>query len=62
MGRKEYGRLGLGEDNLEEKSEPTAIPGLKGTKVEQISAGTATSFAIDDKGTCVRVLATPRMK
>ena len=50
LGRKEYGRLGLGEENLEEKSEPTVIQTLKGKKCEKISAGTATSFAIDDQG------------
>ena len=50
LGRKEYGRLGHGEENLEEKSEPTVIEELKGKKCEQISAGTATSFAIDEDG------------
>ena len=50
LGRKEYGRLGHGEENLEEKSEPTVIEGLKGKKCEQISAGTATSFAIGEDG------------
>jgi len=28
LGRKEYGRLGLGESDLEEKSKPTVIPKL----------------------------------
>ncbi len=50
LGRKEYGRLGLGEDNLEEKSEPTPIETLQGKNVTQVAAGTATSFAIDSEG------------
>ncbi len=50
LGRKEYGRLGLGEENIEEKSAPTPLPKLNGKKCTSISAGTATSFAVQDNG------------
>lgn len=50
LGRKEYGRLGLGEENLEEKAEPTAVPVLKNHHCVSIDAGTAVSFAVTDKG------------
>ena len=58
LGRKEYGRLGLGEENMEEKSAPTPLPKLNGKKCTSISAGTATSFAIQDNGmlTCGKSL------
>ena len=49
LGRKEYGRLGLGE-NLEEKAEPTLIPGLADKHCVRIDCGTATSFATTDNG------------
>lgn len=51
LGRKEYGRLGLGENNLEEKSEPTVIPELRGVKCVGVACGTAVSFAVAEDGT-----------
>lgn len=49
IGRKEYGRLGLGED-CEDAQELVEIPALKGKKVIHIGSGSATSFAVTDKG------------
>lgn len=49
MGRKEYGRLGLGED-CEDKSEPTCIPLLADKKCICICAGSTVSFAVTDDG------------
>ena len=51
LGRKEYGRLGLGSENLEEKSEPTPIPRLKHEKCVHVDCATAVSFAVTEKGT-----------
>ena len=53
LGRKEYGRLGLGESNLEEKSKPTVIPLLKSKKVVHVSCGTAVSYAVTNDGMCL---------
>jgi len=50
LGRKEYGRLGLGEKDLEEKSKPTVIPKLRSKKVVHVSAGTAVSYAVTNDG------------
>nr|XP_022904627.1 regulator of chromosome condensation-like [Onthophagus taurus] len=48
IGRKEYGRLGLGE-NCEESIELVKIPSIK-DKVICIGTGSATSFAVTEKG------------
>ena len=50
LGRKEYGRLGLGEEGLEEKSSPTKIPKLAGKRCIAANAGTAVSFAVSEDG------------
>ena len=50
LGRKEYGRLGLGEKDLAEKSKPTAIPKLRSKKCVHVDCGTAVSYAIDSDG------------
>ncbi|XP_075459977.1 regulator of chromosome condensation isoform X2 [Ascaphus truei] len=47
LGRAEYGRLGLGED-AEEKSEPTAIPGLP--SIASINCGASVSYAVSKDG------------
>lgn len=49
IGRKEYGRLGLGKD-CEDATELTEVPGLKDKKVVSVSCGSATSFAVTEKG------------
>lgn len=49
IGRKEYGRLGLGKD-CDDATELIQIPALKDKKVINISCGSATSFAVTDKG------------
>jgi len=56
FGRKEYGRLGLGENNLEEKSKPTIIPKLQSKKCVHVSCGTAVSYAVTNDGLCLRCL------
>ena len=48
-GRYEYGRLGLGEDKAE-KTTPTQINTLNGTKCSTISCGSSVSFAVTDQG------------
>jgi len=50
MGRKEYGRLGLGEEGLEEKACPTLIPKLQNLKCIDINSGSAVSYAVTDEG------------
>ena len=50
LGRKEYGRLGVGKENLEEKSEPCVIKTLQGKKCRMVNAGTAVSFAVLEDG------------
>ena len=47
IGRKEYGRLGLGE-NTEEPLLPKTIPDLQ--NIATIAAGTACSFAVSESG------------
>lgn len=49
LGRKEYGRLGLGE-NCDDATEPTLIPALKDKKVINISCGSCVSFAVTEEG------------
>jgi len=56
LGRKEYGRLGLGESNLEEKSKPTVIPLLRSKKCIHVSCGSAVSYAVTKDGGCLYCL------
>lgn len=49
MGRKEYGRLGLGKDS-EDAAELIKIPKLANLKCVDIACGGATSFAVTDTG------------
>ncbi|XP_047105720.1 regulator of chromosome condensation isoform X2 [Schistocerca piceifrons] len=49
IGRKDYGRLGLGKD-CEDITTPTAIPKLIGMKCTDIACGAAVSFAVNDAG------------
>lgn len=49
IGRKEYGRLGLG-DVKEDASTVTPVPALADKKVVEICCGESTSFAVTDKG------------
>ncbi|CAG9759250.1 unnamed protein product [Ceutorhynchus assimilis] len=49
IGRKEYGRLGLGK-NCEDATILTKIKGLTGTVVVNIACGSMTSFAVSNKG------------
>lgn len=50
LGRKEYGRLGLGSEDLEEKSAPTLIASLQDKKCVNVNCGSVVSFAVDDEG------------
>jgi len=50
LGRKEYGRLGLSKNGLEEKSKPTVIPKLRSKKCVHVSCGTAVSYAVMNDG------------
>lgn len=50
LGRKEYGRLGLGSENLDEKSEPTLVASLQDKKCVNVNCGSVVSFAVDDEG------------
>ncbi|XP_022917483.1 regulator of chromosome condensation-like [Onthophagus taurus] len=49
IGRKEYGRLGLGED-CKESDDLVKIPLLEDNKVIYIGNGSATSFAVTEEG------------
>nr|CAD7569460.1 unnamed protein product [Timema californicum] len=49
LGRKEYGRLGLGKD-CEDAKVPTVVPLLKNFKCVDVACGTAVSFAVTIKG------------
>ena len=51
-GRKEYGRLGLGQesDPREEPSKPTLIDSLKGVNIKNVGVGGACSFAVTETG------------
>jgi alpha-tubulin suppressor-like RCC1 family protein len=49
LGRKEYGRLGLGKD-CDDAKKPIPIPALRDKKCVDISCGSAVSFAVTDKG------------
>jgi len=50
LGRKDYGRLGHGENDLQEKSKPTVVQSLKGQKCVHVSCGTAVSYAVTNDG------------
>lgn len=50
IGRKEYGRLGLGKD-CEDATKLTQVVGLKDLKVVNVACGSATSFAVTEEGT-----------
>ncbi|KAK5640322.1 hypothetical protein RI129_011133 [Pyrocoelia pectoralis] len=49
IGRKEYGRLGLGNE-CNDSEELTVIPALKDKKVINVCCGSATSFAVTEQG------------
>lgn len=49
LGRKEYGRLGMGED-AKDLSVPTLIPGLQSQKCVDVAAGESVSMAVTDSG------------
>jgi regulator of chromosome condensation len=49
LGRKEYGRLGLGSVELD-AVELTAIPSLDKIKCVDVAAGSAQSFAVTESG------------
>ena len=50
LGRKEYGRLGLGKDVDKEKAAPTQVKALQGQKCVNVACGTAVSFAVMENG------------
>lgn len=50
LGRKEYGRLGLGEKS-EDAKEPTLITALN-EKCTDVACGTSVSFAVTKSGAC----------
>ncbi|KAK4873366.1 hypothetical protein RN001_015395 [Aquatica leii] len=49
IGRKEYGRLGLGAES-DDAAELTAIPTLKDKKIVSVCCGSATSFSVTETG------------
>ncbi|XP_076669410.1 regulator of chromosome condensation 1 isoform X3 [Andrena cerasifolii] len=49
MGRKEYGRLGLGS-NCSDAKELTAVPAVSSFKCVDVAAGSAQSFAVTESG------------
>jgi len=49
LGRKDYGRLGLGE-NCQDATEPTPIPTLNGTKCVDVSCSLNVSYAVTENG------------
>ncbi|XP_030767877.1 regulator of chromosome condensation [Sitophilus oryzae] len=49
LGRKEYGRLGLGKD-CEDAKVLTEVKGLSDKKVTNIACGSCTSFAVTEEG------------
>ncbi|XP_065221614.1 regulator of chromosome condensation-like isoform X1 [Planococcus citri] len=50
LGRKDYGRLGLGEESDDIIKEPTIIPSLEKKKVISICCGSSVSFAVTSEG------------
>lgn len=49
LGRKEYGRLGLGT-NCTDAKELTLVPSLSSAKCVDVAAGSAQSFAVTESG------------
>lgn len=49
LGRKDYGRLGLGE-NSTDVDEPTVVPKLKDKKCVDIACGSCVSYAVTEEG------------
>lgn len=49
LGRKEYGRLGLGKE-CEDATELQLIGDLKDKKIVNVACGSATSFAVTEGG------------
>lgn len=49
IGRKEYGRLGLGKD-CEDATKLLQVTALKDKKVVDVACGSATSFAVTEIG------------
>lgn len=49
IGRKEYGRLGLGKD-CEDATKLTQVTALKDKNVINVACGSATSFAVTENG------------
>lgn len=49
LGRKEYGRLGLGKE-CEDATELQLIGDLKDKKIVNVACGSATSFAVTENG------------
>ena len=52
LGRKEYGRLGVGEGG-EDCLVPTQVPGLAAARCLEVAAGTAVSYAVTEDGDCL---------
>merc|ERR1712227_685198 len=50
LGRSEYGRLGLGEEEKEDAVTPTTIPRMK--DCVEVACGTAVSYAVTRAGRC----------
>ncbi len=48
LGRREYGRLGLGQNSALEPATPMRVPTLD--KVTEVSASTVCSFAVNEGG------------
>lgn len=49
IGRKEYGRLGLGKD-CEDAMKLTQVLALKDRKIVNVACGSATTFAVTEEG------------
>lgn len=49
LGRKEYGRLGMG-DNATDLAVPTPIPALQSQKCIEVAAGESVSMAVTESG------------
>ena len=49
LGRKEYGRLGMGE-NAVDLAVPTPVPALQSEKCIDVAAGESVSMAITESG------------
>lgn len=55
LGRKEYGRLGMGP-NAVDLAVPTPIPGLADHKCVEVAAGESVSLAVTEAGTIANFL------